>query len=110
MTNALESDFNTAMLEVYTRAKTEAKYAAVRFLQMVVERGGVATARYLLREPTISAGYAALYERGRLDLTVERVVLDPRWRDLFTRAELQVAVKRLGEYGYSSPLPEVDLE
>ena len=51
---------------------------------MVVERGGLLTARYLLHAPTVSEGYAALWERKRLDLTVEAMILQPEWHALFS--------------------------
>lgn len=110
MPSGLEADFNEAMLNIYKRAKSEAHYTATRFLGMVVERGGLETARYLLHAETVSDGYAALWERGRLDLAVEVLILEPRWRPLFNMAELQVAVRRLREYGYSGQLPEVATE
>ena len=108
MSTQLETDFHNAMLDVYRRSKSEAGYSAVRFLSMVAERGGLETARYLLHAPTVSEGYTALWERGRLDLTVEAVILEPKWRGLFSEAELRVAVARLREYGYVGPLPEID--
>jgi len=102
-----ERQFNEAMLDIYRRAKAEAGYNATRFLGMVVERGGCETARYLLRSETVSEGYTALWERNRLDLTVEAVILRPEWQLLFSDVERRVAVKRLREYGYSGSLPDV---
>jgi hypothetical protein len=93
------------MLIVYRRAKAEAHYTATRFLGMVVDTGGLATARYLLRAEKVSAGYTALWERGRLDLTVEAMILDDRWGPLFTDEERAVAVSRLQQYGQAGPLP-----
>ena len=93
--SALESEFDEAMLEIYKRAKSDAGYNATRFLGMVVDRGGLDTARYLLNAETVSDGYAALWERGRLDLTVEALVLEPKWRALFSKAERQIAASRL---------------
>ena len=95
MSSQLETAFHDAMLDVYRRAKAEAHYTATRFLGMVVERGGLETARYLLHAATVSEGYTALWERGRLDLTVEAVILQPVWRELFTDAERQIL---LAEY------------
>ena len=106
----LENDLHDAMLEVYRRAKSEAGYTATRFLGMVSERGGLETARYLLHAPTVSDGYAALWERRRLDLTVEALVLDPKWDSLFTKLERQIAVSRLREYGFTGQLPTCDQE
>jgi hypothetical protein len=110
MSAALESAFHEAMLDVYRRTKAEACYTATRFLTMVVERGGLETARYLLHAPTVSEGYTALWERGRLDLTVEAVILQPRWMELFGPAERQIAVTRLRDYGFKGALPELDTQ
>src|SRR5262245_7755611 len=94
------------MLEVYRRAKAEAGYTATRFLGMVSERGGLETARYLLRAPAVSEGYTALWERKRLDLTVEAVIMDPKWETLFSDQDRQVAVSRLRDYGFALPGPK----
>ena len=105
MPSADEVKFTEAMLDVYRRAKSEANYEARIFLSMVVERGGLETARYLLHAPKVSDGYTALYQRGRLDLTVEMVILDEQWRSLFTHEERRIAINRLRTYGYAGPLP-----
>ena len=99
--------FNEAMLDIYRRAKAEADYNATRFLRMVLERGGLETAQYLLRASTVSDGYTALWERNRLDLTVEAMILRSEWRGLFSDVDRQIAVKRLREYGYSGSLPDI---
>ena len=107
MESKLEREFHTAMMEVYTRAVREAKYNATRFRSMVAEHGGVETARYLLRAPTVSEGYTALWERKRLDLTVEFLILDTRWDDLFSDDDRRIAVRRLRDYGYTGQLRDV---
>jgi len=95
-----ESAFNEAMLEIYARAKTECHYNASRFFQMIGERGGLGTARYLLHASNLSDGFTALWECKRLDLTVEAYVLKPEWRGLFTQDEIDIARKRLEDLGY----------
>lgn len=107
MPTEAERQFNEAMLDIYRRAKAEAGYNATRFLSMVVERGGLETARYLLHAATVSEGYTALWERKRLDLTVEAMILRPEWQALFSDVERRIAVNRLREYGYSGSLPDV---
>jgi len=108
MPNTLETDFHEAMLDVYRRAKTEAHYNPVRFLRMVSERGGLETARHLLHAPTVSEGYTALWERGRLDLTVEALILEPQWQPLFGKEERRIAVERLKEYEFQGRLPDLE--
>ena len=98
----VEQAFNGAMLSLYTRAKAEAEYNATRFLAMLSDLGGLDTARTLLHAKNVSDGYTALWERSRLDLTVEALVLDPQWKVLFTDQEIDIARKRLLQYGYDA--------
>ena len=101
MPSDIERRFNDAMLDVYRRAKAEANYNATRFLTMVTEQGGYDAAWTLIHASTVSDGYTALWDRGRLDLTVEAVILQPEWRDLFSDHEREIARRRLEGYGYN---------
>ena len=85
---------------MYERARVEAGYNATHFLGMLADLGPLATARRLLHSDKVSEGFVALWQRGRLDLTVENVVLRPEFVDLFTDEELDIARNRLAEYGY----------
>ena len=107
MPSNLELRFHDAMLSVYKRAKNEAHYNARVFLGMVVDKGGVETARYLLDTLTVSDGYTALWRRKRLDLTVEALILDPQWWPLFTSTQRRTAIDRLRQYGYTGLLPDI---
>ncbi len=102
MTNSiLEKQFDTAMMEVYTRAKSEANYIASIFHQMLIRQGGLATARQLINDPKESIGYTELFLRKRLDLTVEAVVYDnSKWHALFDNDEMEKIQKRLEVHGY----------
>ena len=91
----LERRFDAAMLEIYERAGAEVGYWATRYLQMLRRRGGLETARYLLRQEATSDGYAHLRDAGRLDLTVEAYSLRPEFQPLFTQSELSNARRRL---------------
>lgn len=94
-------DFENAMHQIYVRAKKEAGYNATIFLGMLHERGGLGTAKFLINSTDVSDGYTQLYERRRLELTVEAQVIDnPKWHKLFTPEELAKARKRLTDYEY----------
>jgi hypothetical protein len=97
----LEHEFDDAMMSIYQRAKAESGYTATRYLQMLSEHGGLETARILLHASKVSEGYVALWERKRLDLTVEALILDNvKFHPLFTTADLDIARKRLAQYEY----------
>ena len=105
MGGGLNERFNLAMRDIYKRARYEAKYNATRYLQMLNENGGMETARILINSSTVSDGYTALWERGRLDLTVEALIWDnPEYHELFTEAELRIVKKRLIDYKYPPAL------
>ena len=102
MTESLEAEFDAAMMDIYHRARAEAKYNASRYLQMLNENRGLRTAQTLLSAQTVSEGYTALWERKRLDLTVEALILQPRWNDLFTDEDRAIARNRLNKYSYQT--------
>lgn len=93
--------FDGAMFEIYRRAKSEAGYTANVFLQMISDKGGLATAKYLINASKPSDGYTHLYLRGRLDLTVEAMIIEnARWHPLFEPSEIDRARRRLEDYHY----------
>lgn len=98
---ALQAAFGQEMHGIYQRALSEAGYKATRFLHMLHAHGGMQTAKILIHTSTVSEGYTALWERKRLDLTVEAMIHDnPRWHSLFTSDELDICRRRLIEYHY----------
>ncbi|HZO64325.1 MAG TPA: DUF262 domain-containing protein [Kribbellaceae bacterium] len=98
----LERVFHDAMVDIYHRARREANYTATYFIQMVSELGGLAAARQLLHASAVSQGFTALWERHRLDLTMEAMIVEQqeRFAPLFTDDELETARRRLSDYGY----------
>ena len=100
-----ERQFDHAMHHTYEAAGKETGYWAHRFLQMVRRRGGVDAARKLLADSEVSDGFLKLRKAGRLDLSVEREVLRPKFESLFTEEERAVARQRLAAYGYRIEAP-----
>jgi hypothetical protein len=96
----LEMDFHKDMLAIYRSAKEECHYNATRFLQMVANDGGLKTAKKLLATNEPSDGFTELWKCGRLDLTVENLVLSHDYQGLFTIEEIKIAQERLNAYGY----------
>ena len=64
----LEIQFDKAMFDIYHRAREKCDYNATRFLQMISEKGGLATAKYLLTSNTPQEGFVHLWECGCLNL------------------------------------------
>jgi len=99
----LDDAITAAMFDIYQTAKREAGYNATIFLKMIHDQKGQSTAKKLINSPKPSDGYTHLYERGRLDLTVEALVVEnPRWHELFEAEEIERARRRLREYGFET--------
>ncbi|MCW3845970.1 phospholipase D family protein [Sphingomonas sp. LB-2] len=94
-----EKGFTKAMEQIYDDA-VAIGYRPSTFRRMLAEHGGVETARRLIRGAATS-GFEALWEKKRLDLSVEALMLKPGWRVLFRPEELAMARKRLRDVGYA---------
>jgi 5-methylcytosine-specific restriction enzyme A len=94
---APKDEFNDAMEEVYYRAGREAGYWANYFIRDIRQRGGLATAKRLLKPQsgTVHRGLQALIDAGMTHISVEHLVLTERFQELFTKRELAEARRRL---------------
>jgi hypothetical protein len=97
----VHAEFSKGMHDIYRRAKVEAGYNATIYLRMLSELGPSETARRLINASTPSDGFVHLWERKRLDLTVETLVLRKRFEGLFSEDEREICRRRLAEYGFT---------
>jgi hypothetical protein len=94
----LIDQFHGAMLAIYDAAlRLKPAYRATVFLRMVQEHGGKEAADRLLSTGNPSSGFTELYLRGKenLKISVEYLVLQNPWRELFTEEQRAIARKRL---------------
>ena len=100
MSQDINEDFNDNMMNIYISAKKECNYNATYFLRMLSNHAGVGTVKILLTSDVPQYGFEKLWECDRLDLTVEALVRQQKYRTLFTEQEIQTAEKRLRDYGF----------
>jgi transcriptional regulator with XRE-family HTH domain len=80
---SLEEELKQTLRGTYDAARKRG-YVATYFLQMLEEHGGVETAKRLLAKPEPQAGLFELWELGLLSESMEAVVLQNKFKDLFT--------------------------
>jgi len=95
----LEEEFTRALEGTVEAAKAR-NYNPTYFMQMLGEHGGVETAKRLLAGKEPQTGLFELYHRELLHESMEAVVLQDKFRPLFTEKELVEAHRRLEELGY----------
>lgn len=94
--------FDAALTAAWEAWRSEAGYIWRRFKPMVRAYGAVGTAKRQVVKPGISPGFQKLKDAGRLDLTIEALVLERDYLPLFSEAERSAARKRLRESGYTA--------
>lgn len=96
--SATEQALHDELLANYDRAGRETGYWGNYFLRELRKKGGLATAKRMLKPLNthdVTPGLQALIDAGRIDLSVEATVLKPEYRALFTSAEISEAQRRL---------------
>jgi 5-methylcytosine-specific restriction protein A len=86
------------MLDNYSRAGKETGYWGRRFLAEIKRKGGLAVAKRMLKpsqSDTITGGWQALIDANLMQLSVENSALKPEFHDLFSKAELSEAQRRI---------------
>jgi hypothetical protein len=94
-TGDLEREFQVAAIEMYLAVLKECLYDERVFLRMIAASGARRAAKSLLEPAHVQSGLRGLRRLGRLDLTVEHLVIQPRWSGLFSKDEREVAKMRL---------------
>ena len=91
----MEQKFTAA----WAGAREKAGAIGIR-MRPVAEADALKAARRALSGSRLSDGFNALQGKGRLDLSLEALVIDKRFTGLFTDEEANEALTRLLEAGY----------
>jgi hypothetical protein len=92
-------EFHQEMERLCARVMRETSYKPTRMLTMIQQMGGVEAARKIAGSANPSEGFIALWELGRLDLTVEQLVLRDEFVGLFPEHLVEVAEAKLRQAG-----------
>lgn len=100
LSKTLEQQLEDALLEATKEAIEMVGYYPRNFLDMLTDKGAKQTAEELMTRPKITHGLTVLFEKNRLDLSVEAIVLENQYKELFTEEALTVARRSLTELRY----------
>lgn len=100
MDKATDERFTVFLREKAAEAKRELKYDPRQFLAMLGADGGYATVSKLVGGRNPSDGFVKLWESGRLDLSVEALVLETEWIRFFDEQLLKEAERKLKAANY----------
>ncbi len=98
--NYLKNKFNDEVIVAVEEIK-KIGYVPTRFIQMLQQQGNNAyevVQRLVAKDA--SSGLEKLWEKGRLDLSMEALMVKPEYRELFPEEILNICNKKLKKYGY----------
>ena len=84
----------------WLKNRQQAQALGIR-LRPVAQQDAMQQAYRALSGSRSSDGFGALAEKGRLDLSLEALVIDKRYTALFSDEQANTALTRLLEMGYS---------
>ena len=100
MRHEIEDDFKNELLKAVDICINLYRYRPSYYLQMLDNYGAMGTAIKLVTAAKFHEGFTKLWEFGRLDLTVEAIMLRSPYRQLFSKEVLDKASERLRALGY----------
>ena len=101
----LVSRFHMAMLQISDDVTAACDgYRPTQFRRLVSEEGGLGAARFVLHGTKPSSDFKELFRCNRLELSMEVLVTQEPWCQLFTQEELGQARKTLADVGFSNSL------
>jgi hypothetical protein len=98
--HAVEGVLDHALVDLTERWRSEFNHNPRYFVSTIAQHGALDAVRRLLAAPAVNDGFVFLWERQRLDLSVESLVLEERFAHLFTDGEKEIARRRLDDFGY----------
>jgi hypothetical protein len=96
-----DQEFTHFLREKVAEAKRDFGFPGTKFLAMLNADGGYKTAQTLLARRVPSDGFTELWRHKRLDLTVEALVVESKWRRSFDPLLIHNAESLLRKSGYS---------
>lgn len=96
----LEKQFEEELIKKCEIAQKQCGYRPTRFLQTISKFGGVKTAKEILRKGKVSDGFEMLQQAGLTELTMEAMIIDKKYGELFTDDEVNSCYELLCEHGY----------
>ena len=93
-------EFTAALLRVIQTAQDDCGIRQTRLRQSVLDYGGVPTAKRQIKRSCASEGFDALAQAGRLELSLEALVVSAKFNTLFTDEEVNACFALLCSADY----------
>jgi len=90
-----EKRFENRVQNAIDKMKEEYKYNPTELRRMISEHGTVNAVKRLINNPNLSYGFKKLCMLKALHLSLEAIILENDWKELFTEEERKIAKRKL---------------
>ncbi|OOB80263.1 MAG: hypothetical protein BEN19_05830 [Epulopiscium sp. Nuni2H_MBin003] len=97
----LKKMFSQEMLNLYKKISQQIKYKSPNLLNQINKFGGYEAGLKYITTETYLTDFGILWENKRLDLSIEALLTDPKYKDIIPLDIVEFAKKRLKEYDYA---------
>ncbi len=95
-TQELINNFNNELATMVQRSIDEISYRPILLIRMANEEDYYKASKKLIVKPENTEGFTKLLLKERTDLSIEYLVVQPRYESLFTKDEIKMCKQRLG--------------
>ncbi|WP_347258785.1 hypothetical protein [Methylocaldum sp.] len=99
--SGLVRSFHRALIHLCERAQRDYGHRPTRLLQMIDRHGAVKAAERLVADARSSDYLTRMWEHRALENTVEALILNPDWGQLFSPETRASALRKLEQLGWS---------
>lgn len=100
MDQSTQTRFSKVLLDAVEQAK-QRDYNPSYFIRMISADGPFETVKRIVPKKEASEGFYKLHELGLTNLSCEAIIVETEWRPFFDDDLLQLAEKRLRDFGYA---------
>lgn len=91
-------EFYTDVINIYREVDLKLNYKLNNLLKMINNKGAINAAKFIVKEDRDTYGLELLMKNGMEDLTIERLILNEKYKKLFNDEDRELSRIRLKKY------------
>ncbi|WP_024614352.1 hypothetical protein [Clostridium sp. Ade.TY] len=91
-------EFYTDVINIYREVDLKLNYKLNDLLKMINNKGAINAAKFIVKEDRDTYGLELLMKNGMEDLTIERLILNEKYKKLFNDEDRELSRIRLKKY------------
>jgi len=96
----MKTDFDKRVQQSIDEMREKYNYSPTVLINMIDKHGTIEAVRRLINSSKTPYGFTKLWELNALDLSLEAIILEEKWKNLFSEEDRKKAKKKLIKHDY----------